>query len=201
MQHNIGIIDYGIGNLQSVFYAVRSVGGVPHFVNSVDAMLDCDALILPGVGAFPHVEKAFRKSGLRDGVLRRVKENVPILGICVGMQLLYDESYEFGLTRGLGILQGKVKRIEANDLLPVIGWFRTEDLDPSSRGYYFLHSYCVSPENNDDVLQTYSYGGTKIVASVSRGNVMGTQYHPERSGSDGLRILHSFVRYGKLLVP
>lgn len=194
----IGIIDYGVGNLRSVYYAIERVGGMPELVSTKDALRRHDALVLPGVGAFPHTAQALSSSGLRIPVIERAAEGATLLGICVGMQLLFEESHEFGVTPGLGLLAGSVQRINVEERLPVIGWFRTSELATSRRGYYFLHSFAAKPSDPTDVFQTYQYGDAEITASVVRGNIMGTQYHPERSASDGLAVLASFVEQGTI---
>jgi len=204
MSKRIGIIDYGVGNIRSVYHAVNAVGGEAHLVSDPGGIADMDALILPGVGAFGHTAAAFAASRLKAPTLDAVDRGVPLLGICVGMQLLFEESHEFGVTPGLGLLGGAVRKIEPQHRsnwrprLPVIGWFRTADLPEHRRGYYFLHSFAAVPTDSSDIHQTYEYEGTTVTASVIRGTVMGTQYHPERSAADGLEVLGRFVVSGSI---
>lgn len=201
---NIGILDYGVGNLRSVYFAVDAVEGSPHLVTNHKDIAGKDALILPGVGAFAHTAKAFSDSGLKQPTLDAIDAGIPVLGICVGMQLLFDESLEFGVTRGLGLLRGSVRKIEpkpegnGRSRLPVIGWFRTLDLAADRRGYYFLHSFTAQPDDPAIVHKSYIYQNTTLTASVVSGNVMGTQFHPERSAQDGLTLLSTFVSTGSI---
>lgn len=201
---NIGILDYGVGNLRSVYFAIDAVDGAPHLVNNHTDMSGMDALILPGVGAFAHTAKAFSDSGLKQSTLDAIDAGIPVLGICVGMQLLFDESQEFGVTRGLGLLRGAVQKIDPNpendgrSRLPVIGWFRTLDLGPDRRGYYFLHSFAAQPDDPSIIHKSYVYQNATVTASVVSGNIMGTQFHPERSAQDGLELLSTFVSTGSI---
>lgn len=206
MSNTVGVIDYGVGNLASVVHAVDAAGGKPVLISNPSELQLFDSLILPGVGAFGSVGDAFRMSGFWNPVLKAAKDGVPLLGICVGMQMLFETSTEFGLHKGLALIPGKVELISrepgVNDKdwrLPVIGWFRTDELDEGMRGYYFLHSYAAQPSFKDVIVQTYTYHKVSIVASVQQDNVMGTQFHPERSGEDGIKLLSRFVQLKSLL--
>ena len=205
MAREIGILDYGIGNIRSVYYAVEATGATPRLIDNWQDLARMPALILPGVGAFGRTATAFAKSGLQKPTLEAVVKGTPLLGICVGMQLLFEQSHEFGEHPGLGLLKGSVVRIPARKTektsgrLPVIGWFRTTDQPAERRGYYFLHSFAAVPADRDDVHQTYDYEGIEVTASVVRGNVMGTQYHPERSATDGLKLLGRFAVKGTIV--
>lgn len=206
MSNSVGIIDYGVGNLASVVHAVDAAGGKSFLVTDPNELQLFDSLILPGVGAFGSVGEAFRRGGFWNPVLDAVKDGMPLLGICVGMQMLFESSTEFGLHKGLALIPGKVESIcrgqgtsKKDWRLPVIGWFRTDELEESARGYYFLHSYAAQPDHREVVVQSYTYCGVSIVASVQQDNVMGTQFHPERSGIDGIKLLSRFVQHRSLL--
>jgi len=205
MSHDVGILDYGIGNIRSVYYAVKAAGAEPHLITDHTDIGRMHALILPGVGAFGRTAAAFKASDLQKPTLDAVAAGKPLLGICVGMQLLFETSNEFGAQPGLGLLRGTVDKIPArksatsSGRLPVIGWFRTSRLPEGRRGYYFLHSYAATPADPEDLYETYDYEGVQITATVVRGNVMGTQFHPERSAQDGLDLLSRFARTGTVL--
>ena len=206
MTHSIGILDYGIGNIRSVYFAVEAAAARPHLITDWQDLGRMDALILPGVGAFGRTATAFERSGLQQPTLDAVADGKPLLGICVGMQLLFEESTEFGSHPGLGLLRGTVDKIPVRKTgrgygrLPVIGWFPTSDLPAGERGYYFLHSFAANPADPGDLYQTYDYEGLQITASVVRGNVMGTQYHPERSATGGLELLARFAATGTIVL-
>ena len=202
----IGIIDYGRGNLHSVENALNYIGA-DCIASSDKKVLDrCDKLILPGVGAFRDAMESLQRADM----VSYVKENKrPILGICLGMQLLFDRSYEFGECDGLSLIEGEVVKLEAyqNDRkykIPHMGWNSLEirENQPLFKGIesgvytYFVHSYKCVPKNESDIAST-TYYGEEICASVRSGNVFGTQFHPEKSGEKtGLVMLKNFVEYG-----
>jgi glutamine amidotransferase len=205
-----GIIDYGVGNVCSVFNAVKAVGGVPVLSASAEELLACDRLILPGVGAFAHGMMELKSSGLDALILEAAKENMPIMGICLGMQMLTEISLEFGETKGLGLVDGIVSLIEPTEpdqllRLPHVGWkplTRTSDeaawlfegVDPAAK-FYFIHSFAVSSESAH-VAAIADYDGVSFGAVLSVGNVIGTQFHPEKSGPEGLKMLKNFIIKG-----
>jgi imidazole glycerol-phosphate synthase subunit HisH len=194
----IAIIDYGVGNLRSVEKGLEYVG-VPSRVTADPAEIDsADAIVLPGVGAY---ESGMRQiEPLKKVVLDRVNEGVPMLGICLGMQMLYDESEEGGIIRGLGLVRGRITRFSNGLKVPHMGWnslsiARGHPLlkgIPDSAYAYFVHSYRA--DVGDDTVASSDYGGdfTAVVAS-SELNVVGTQFHPEKSGEIGLRMLKNFA--------
>lgn len=194
----IAIVDYGVGNLKSVENAMRYLGLQTRIASEGEELERSDAVILPGVGAFPDAAEKLRGTGL-DRVLIRQAEKKPVLGICLGMQLLFDTGYEIRPCAGLGLIPGKVERIETAYKLPHIGWnslsFQNES--PLFRGLeegervYFVHSFCARAGREEDVTARTDYG-TSIVAAVGRGNVFGCQFHPEKSGETGLKILRNF---------
>lgn len=192
------IIDYGVGNLKSVANAMKYIGLNTCITSDAGELERADAIILPGVGAFPDAAEKLRKSGL-DGKVLQQAERKPVLGICLGMQLLFDTGYEIRPCGGLGLIPGRVDRIETEYKLPHIGWnslaFQNES--PIFRGLedgemvYFVHSFCAYAHEEDMVTARTDYGSS-IVAAVGRGNVFGCQFHPEKSGETGLKILRNF---------
>jgi glutamine amidotransferase len=201
----IAIVDYGMGNLGSVQKALERVGATA-VVTSDPAVLDtAQGVVLPGVGAFGDAMANLRARRLLEPVLRQVKEDKPLLGICLGMQLLFDESEEMGRHRGLGLLPGQVVRFPEGTLkVPHVGWnqLRMADRRPEmallegiadGAHAYFVHSYYVVPGEPADVLATTEYG-IAFASVVGRGTVFGAQFHPEKSQEVGLRLLGNFAR-------
>jgi imidazole glycerol-phosphate synthase subunit HisH len=194
----IAVLDYGIGNLRSAEKALRHAGGDARLVTDPRQVEDADAVVLPGVGAFGACMAALRASGLDGVAIEAAQAGKPFLGICVGMQLLYEESEESPGVAGLGILGGAVRKMETGMKLPQMQWNRlnvTADSPllaglESNAWFYFVHSYAA--ESTDEVIATCSYGG-KITAVVQRGNLFATQFHPEKSSDCGLRLLSNFV--------
>jgi glutamine amidotransferase len=201
----IAIIDYGMGNLYSVSKALERMN-VDYIVSHEEAVLvKADGYILPGVGAFKDAMAILTEAGLTSFIQKIVAEGKPLLGICLGMQLLFDESEENGLTKGLSLLPGKVVKIpdtiEGNTLkVPHMGWNDLEIRNQSpllqgiDSGYaYFVHSYYVDTEQGDTLLATADYG-VDVPAVVGKGNVYGTQFHPEKSSELGLAILKNYIK-------
>lgn len=196
----VAIIDYGVGNLRSVEKAFAATG-VDVIVTSDEAVLrEAEKLVLPGVGAFAACMNALKEHELEDFVRERVADGVPLLGVCVGMQMLFDESDEFGGAQGLGLIKGTVKRFDNRLHVPQIGWnqihLRREHSllkdTPDESFFYFVHSYFCAPEDSDDALATTEYG-ENYASIVARENVCGVQFHPEKSQAEGLRILKNFA--------
>jgi glutamine amidotransferase len=197
----IAILDYGMGNLRSVEKAVAQVGGEARITSDPAAAAESDGVILPGVGAFPKAMARVRELGHDRLVAERIGRGAPVLGICLGLQLLFDSSSEGAGAEGLGLLPGTVEPVPSNGLkVPHIGWSPvrwahasqlTEGLgeDPA---FYFVHSYTPRPEQDDDVLGTASYG-EPFVCAVERPPLYGAQFHPEKSSGAGLRLLRNFV--------
>lgn len=192
------IIDYGVGNLHSVSKALDYVGAKNIITGDIDEIRRADALLLPGVGAFPMAYKALNDAKLADIVCEEVKKK-PLLGICLGMQLLFERGYEEEECEGLGILSGEIKRIETKYKLPQIGWNEliiknpcelTRDL-PEHSYVYFVHSYCAKVSKEKQLVATCDYG-CEVTAIVKEGNAYGCQFHPEKSGDVGLKILKNF---------
>jgi imidazole glycerol-phosphate synthase subunit HisH len=197
----IAVVDYGMGNRRSVEKALHRVGAEPTITNAHDAIRVADGLVVPGVGAFPRAMANLAELGLDDLLRERVAEGVPMLGVCLGMQLLFDESVELGGAAGLGFLPGGVQRIEADGRkLPHIGWnlvtFRrpsalTEGLPPATP-FYHVHSFAPVPARDEDVVGTSEYAAP-FVSMVDRPPLYGVQFHPEKSSEAGLRLLANFT--------
>ena len=199
----IAIADYGMGNRRSVEKALAHVGAESVITADHDAIRAADAVILPGVGAFPEAVRNLRRTGLGD-VLRELTQ--PLLGICLGMQLLFESSTEHEGAPGLGILPGTVTRLQA-PRLPHIGWnlvgfereSRIAEGLPDAAAFYHVHSFACRPSDPSDVVGVSEYG-ERFVSVVERGNVMAVQFHPEKSSRDGLRMLRNFARLAAVAV-
>lgn len=211
MTRKVHVVDYGIGNLLSVARAFEKVGAEPRLTNDAREIATADRIVLPGVGAFRNGMSGLRNASLEEALFRFAQTERPLLGICLGMQMLASQSSEYGEHAGLGILPGSVNAIptQAPDgmryKVPFIGW---ADLEPVRSGgfakslldgiqegdaVYLVHSYQFTPVNPSDILATYRYGNQKITAAVSRDNITGFQFHPEKSGVVGLRLLNRFA--------
>lgn len=199
----IAIIDYGGGNIQSVFKALKYIGSECVMTSDKDEILKADAAILPGQGSFGDCMNSITKSGIKDIVLEFINTGKPFLGICVGLQLLFDESDESPDIKGLGVFKGKIKRIPNKHGLkiPHMGWNSVnilkkdalfKDIDKDSY-FYFVHSYYLDAQDKE-LVSTQTEYGVKIDASVSRKNVFATQFHPEKSGEAGIKLLKNFVK-------
>jgi imidazole glycerol-phosphate synthase subunit HisH len=198
----IAILDYGMGNLRSVAKALEHVGGEPVLTSSHARVREADRVVLPGVGAMPRAMKEVRSLGLDELLRERVEAGVPVLGLCMGMQLLFEATEEHGGAEGIGLLRGRVERLPANGLkVPQIGWnpvrWRRESSLieglPDPCAFYHANSFAPRPADDADVLGVADYGG-EFVSVVERPPVYGLQSHPEKSGPDGLRLLRNFVR-------
>ena len=195
------IIDYGIGNLRSVEKALAAVGGAPVISGDPEVIRKSRRLILPGVGAFGDAMENLRRSGAEAAIREAVNRGTPLLGLCLGLQLLFSESEEFGAHRGLDLIPGKVRRFDGPGLrVPHVGWNQIEFLQPDpllanlSEGiyFYFVHSYFVEPEDPRDALSWTEYGG-RFCSIARRRNVWGAQFHPEKSQDAGKQLLRNFL--------
>ena len=210
----VGVIDYGSGNIFSLTRAVESVGRDVCLISSPKQMSKVDCYILPGVGAFGSVMQKLERTGFNDALISVAQEGKPLLGICVGMQVLFDVSHEFGERDGLGVLGGKVEKIPRLDIngnqnrIPHIGWSELNFEHGDGNGqlvgalfesindgasFYFVHSFAALPDDEDISVAHTIYGGHLITGAVRKGMVFGTQFHPEKSGIAGLRLLDNFV--------
>jgi len=198
----IAIIDYGMGNLKSVSKAIETVGGKVTITSNPDSILNADKVILPGVGAFRDCIHNLKKFNLVEPVKEFIKSGKYFLGICLGMHMLFDISYEFGEYKGLGIIKGSVKKFENIGNLPIphMGWNVVEKKKSSNLlhniknkdFFYFAHSFYVSPDNSSDILTTTDYG-FNFTSSINRENIFGVQFHPEKSQKNGLQVLKNFM--------
>ena len=194
----IGIIDYGMGNLRSVLKAIEFLGGEGRVTARAEELDACEKLILPGVGSFGAGMENLRRGGLDEYVKRRAAEGTPLLGICLGMQFLLEESEEEGLFQGLGLVKGRVVPFTEGKI-PHMGWNAVEDMRgplfdgiPSGTQFYFVHSYFA------DTAEEYTLGKTEyyrtFASAVGKNNVFGVQFHPEKSGAAGLQLLRNYMR-------
>jgi imidazole glycerol-phosphate synthase subunit HisH len=200
MTARICILDYGMGNLRSVEKALEHVGATAAIANDPETVRAADGLVLPGVGAFPKAMMRVRELGLDELVGERREAGVPILGICLGLQLLFDSTTELGGASGIGLLPARVAELEAEGLkVPHIGWSPvrwekesrlTEGIE-SETPFYFVHSFAPSPAD-DDLLGSAAYGA-RFACAAERDNVFGVQFHPEKSSAAGLRLLSNFA--------
>ena len=196
----VAIIDYGVGNLRSVEKAFAATGCDAVVSGDERELRNAERLVLPGVGAFGACMKALNERGFDQLVCERAREGTPVLGVCVGMQLLFEESDEFGSSRGLGLLRGRVRRFETDLVVPHVGWNRIhqqqrhalfEGVDNGSF-CYFVHSFYCAPEDERVVVGQTEYG-QRYASVVAQGNVCGVQFHPEKSQDVGLRMLRNFA--------
>jgi glutamine amidotransferase len=196
----IAIADYGMGNRRSVEKALEHVGGQAVITHDHDELRRADGIILPGVGAFPSAMARLQELGLDEVLRERAAAGVPLLGICLGMQLLFESSAEHGGAIGLGLLPGDVAYLDTRgERLPHIGWSLVTMTRPArltagldDAAFYHVHSLVCRPSDPDDVAGTATYGET-FASIVERDNVFGAQFHPEKSSRDGLALLRGFV--------
>ena len=207
----IGIVDYDIGNLRSVQKAFQHVGGEAAFVRTPEEIAKCDALVLPGVGAFGDCVRSLAKSGMWDDVVAWAKSEKPFFGICVGFQMLFDSSEEAPGEKGLGIFAGEVRKFSDKHHLkiPQIGWNNVTVRQPNAQllagistgdFVYFVHSYYAAPKDPSIIALESTYGDT-FSAAVARGNLIATQFHPEKSQKAGLRMIKNFVELAAPVSP
>lgn len=198
----VGILDYGASNIQNVGQALKHLGHESVTVTNNDPGLlaECSVLILPGVGAFGKAMQEIRARKLDLFIHEYVKQNKPLIGICLGMQLLLDEGHEFGRHAGLGLITGTVEQIPTSHegqkiRIPHVGWSYLSSSDNISdhQCVYFVHSFRGVLKNESDVVATADYFGIKIPAIIRKGNIVGIQFHPEKSGEAGLAILKEYL--------
>ncbi|MCK4268006.1 MAG: imidazole glycerol phosphate synthase subunit HisH [Actinomycetia bacterium] len=195
----IAILDYGMGNLRSVQKAFEKVGVEAAITADPDEALEATALVLPGVGGFSDAMAHLKSTGLHEVIIESINKGRMFLGICLGLQLLFERSFEDGEHLGLGVFEGTVERLPEGVKIPHMGWNqieKTRDLPllggiDDGTNFYFVHSYVVRPKNLEIVATVTDYG-KEFVSGVSRDNVFAFQFHPEKSGSVGLSILKNF---------
>lgn len=186
----VGIVDYDCGNLYSVSNVLETLGVNWTHTDDPNLLSKCTHIILPGVGSFRHAMSKLEERQLRNIIIKEARIGKKILGICVGMQILFQEGKEGGIQAGLGLLKGRVDKINV-PMLPSVGWYDVSDTEGVACGsFYFTHSYAAS--NVRDEFLTYYAQGNKIIAAVRNQNIYGTQFHPEKSGPIGQMLLRKF---------
>ena len=197
----LGIINLKLNNLFSIYQACHNIGYKTEIIDHKVKKYNHDILILPGVGSFNSAMSYLNKNGIRNRILEFVhKKNKILFSVCLGMQLLFEESAEFGSTKGLGLIKGKVKKLkkQKNIKIPHIGWANIRinsnkknfiNKRFNKRKYYFIHSYYCLPRYENEVCSFTSFGKTEFCSAVRKNNILGTQFHPEKSGALGLKML------------
>ncbi|MDX8391721.1 MAG: imidazole glycerol phosphate synthase subunit HisH [Mariprofundaceae bacterium] len=211
---SIALIDYGMGNLHSVAKALEKTGGKVVLVKDADALTDFERIVLPGVGAFRDCAAALSQTGMDEAIKTKIAAGIPFLGICLGMQVLMDISFEFGQHKGLGLIPGVVKKFpeshpERGFKIPHMGWNdivfpATDSLKTSphpvlaplaGQQVYFVHSYYCVPQNPAHIQAACSYGDYPFTAAIGDANMIGVQFHPEKSQKAGLMLLEAFQHW------
>lgn len=194
----IGIIDYGMGNLRSVQKAFEFIGADADFITQKEDFFKFDKIVLPGVGAFSDAINTIKEKQFDIEIKKAIENKTPLLGICLGMQMLFTDSLENGLNQGLNILDGHIVKFEPDVKIPHMGW-NTIKVDPNSKLFkniendsyvYFVHSYFL--QTNKDIVSATTFYGNEIQIAVEHENIFATQFHPEKSGDVGLNILKNF---------
>jgi glutamine amidotransferase len=204
----IGLIDYGMGNLHSVAKALEKVGAKVELVKQADDIAKYDRIVLPGVGAFRDCMATLKDTGMADAIKDTVAQGTPFLGICLGMQVLMTRSYEFGVHAGLNLIEGEVKHFPEDHVargfkIPHMGWNDValpegephpvlRDIEKGDQVYY-VHSYYCAPCDPSDLLAACSYGDFPFASVIGRDNVLGMQFHPEKSQKVGMTLLQGFI--------
>jgi glutamine amidotransferase len=203
MTVKLGLVDYGMGNRRSMQKSLERAGATVVLSGDHDALRATDGLVVPGVGAFARAMEALNETGLAELIRERAAGGMPVLGACLGMQLLFERSAEFGETEGLGLLPGGVVRLDPRGLkLPHIGWNDVRWSRPSALSdglpdpapFYHVHSFVPGIDLDSELVLGISDHGSEFASVVGRGNVFGTQFHPEKSSRDGIALLANFVR-------
>lgn len=208
----IAVIDYDIGNVRSILEAFKNQSADVILTNDEGEILKANGIIIPGVGSFSQGMENLKKYGLVKTIKKFVTTNRPLLGICLGMQLLFEESEEFGNNKGLGIISGKVIELPTkdhkNEKLPHVSWneinsktitWKNTILENIEEGMdmYFVHSFVAQPKDENNILSITEYSNYNFCSSIKKGNIYGCQYHPEKSGPSGLKIISNFISLSK----
>ena len=208
MSVKIVVIDYEMGNTRSIMNAIKKVGASPMLSNDESVILNADGIVLPGVGAFSRCMENLHKYSLAPVIHNYAESNKPLLGICLGMQILFNSSEEFGKTKGLGLIEGPICQLRVQDFnkdkLPHIGWDEIQqhsvdwdgtilkDIENHS-DMYFAHSYVAMPNDKESILSVTSYSNYQFCSSVKKNNIYGCQFHLEKSSETGLKVLKNYV--------
>jgi len=210
-RNDVTVIDYGVGNMLSVQRGLEMSGATVTVTSDPEVLLKSRRIILPGVGAFANAMNALQERGLVEVINEIASNNIPLLGICLGMQMLLDESEEFGTTKGLGLIPGRVipipnlTQLGEVQKIPHIGWNSLKPVEKTTwdnpihkythpgEFVYFVHSFMAEPSSKEHLIADCNYGGHSIAATIGYKKVFGCQYHPEKSGRTGLNILRSFL--------
>ncbi|MBA3813624.1 MAG: imidazole glycerol phosphate synthase subunit HisH [Alphaproteobacteria bacterium] len=213
MATKVGVVDYGAGNLLNVVNALKYCGAHVYIITNPEQVIHADKIILPGVGAFQDGMNVLREKNLIEPIIDYIATERPYLGICLGMQFLFEASHEFGVTAGLDVIKGEVIAIPSTTStgtirrVPHVGWASIESANDKENNncrilngitgedsFYFVHSFMCVPKNSSVISSITEYMGLPIVASISYKNVYGTQFHPEKSGESGLKVLKNFLQ-------
>ena len=200
MKKQISLIDFGAGNLHSIYKALKFIGADAEITEDINVIEKSDAVVFPGVGAFGSVMSAIKKNNLQDVIIKSAKSSKPFLGICLGMQVLFEDSEENPEEKGLGIFKGKVVKFKKAKTVPHIGWNDVSFVESEVPGprfpdekFYFVHSYYVIPEDKNINSAETEYDSEKFTSVIKKDNLMAVQFHPEKSGDAGLELLKSFI--------
>jgi len=208
--NKIGLINYGMGNLHSVAKALESNGASVDLVTDAEALKNYDRIVLPGVGAFRDCVAALKETDMAEALRESIASGTPFLGICLGMQVLMDVSFEFGRHQGLGLIPGAVKHFPEDHpqrgfKIPHMGWndvilSSQREAHPvlaplAGQQVYYVHSYCCMPENSEHLLAACSYGDHPFAAAIGRDNIVAVQFHPEKSQRAGLALMEAFQQW------
>jgi glutamine amidotransferase len=199
----IAVIDYGLGNLRSVGKALEVIGTEAEVSNNPEKIAGAKAIVLPGVGAFQRGMENLERLNILPSLFKAIRDGKPFLGICLGLQLLFTESEEHGIHKGMDIIKGRVKRFDSDLKVPHMGWnkvklkIKNEKLKifeniPDESYFYFVHTYYVEPEDKEAIVATTDYG-QDFVSVLNKDNVWGVQFHPEKSAGIGLKLLENFL--------
>ncbi|MFX0027792.1 MAG: imidazole glycerol phosphate synthase subunit HisH [Candidatus Hermodarchaeota archaeon] len=208
MSFNIAIIDYEMGNLKSIYKCLNHLGVNSSVTSDPKTILNANGVILPGVGAFGDAMKHLEQKNLINVIHQLIDEDIPLFGICLGLQLLFTSSSEMGVYKGLNIIKGNVVlfNIEEVEKIPHIGWnnVNCQNLDnlliqgiPNNSYFYFVHSYYSIPENKENILGLTKYGNIEFCSIATKENIFATQFHPEKSSKHGITIYQNFIDFCK----